>query len=194
MQMSQTIDEPRTRRWTRDEYMRLSEIGFFDGQRVELVGGEILTMSAQKDRHIAGITLVDYALRPVFGPGFIIRIQSPLDLGLESLPEPDVMAIRGTPRNPLGVATSAELVVEVSDTTLLYDQQVKASLYAAAGIADYWVLNLVDNRLELRRDPIIAPNARFGHAYRHLIALSAADVVHPLAAPTAAIQVADLLP
>jgi Uma2 family endonuclease len=188
------INQPQTRRWTRDEYVRLSESGFFDGQRVELVGGEIFAMPAQKDRHIAGITLVDYALRPIFSSGFIIRIQSPIDLGLESLPEPNVMVIRGTPRNPLGVATSAELVVEVSDTTLLYDQQVKASLYAAAGIRDYWVLNLVDNRLEVRRDPISAPNARFGHTYRHAIALSAADVVSPLAAPTASIRVADLIP
>ena len=93
-------------------------------------------------------------------------------------------------------ATIAErsLIVEVSDSSLKYDQHDKASLFAAAGIADYWNINLIDRRLEIRRRPVADATQPFGFAYADVTLHGPNDVVSPLAAPTAQIRVADLLP
>jgi Uma2 family endonuclease len=86
------------------------------------------------------------------------------------------------------------LIVEVADSTLRFDRNAKASLYARAGIEDYWVVNLVDQVLEVRRDPVPAPNARYGHRYSTTIMLHGGEHVTPLAAPHATIPASDLLP
>lgn len=185
---------PRARRWTRAEYRRMTSLGLFDGQRVELIDGEIIEMAPQNDPHVTALTLVDYALRAVFRKGFIVRLQSPLDLGLKSIPEPDAMVIRGTPRTVIGAARTAELVVEVADSTLFYDQAVKPGLYASGGIQEYWLLNLVGQRLEVRRRPVRDPRARFTHRYADVAVLTPDDSIAPLAAPKSRIKVADLLP
>src|SRR5439155_3890171 len=111
---------PRRRRWTRDEYYRLAEIGFFRDQRVELVDGEIVQMPPQKNFHVIGIDLVHQALQKAFGPGHWVRIQAPLHLRPNSAPEPDLAVVRGSSRDYAATdhPTSALLVVEVSDTTL----------------------------------------------------------------------------
>src|SRR5262249_46272485 len=94
------------------------------------------------------------------------------------------------PDNP----TSALLLVEVSDTTLAYDRSTKASLYARAGIADYWTVNLVDRQVEVRRNPVPDPSQPYGFRYADEIILSPAHFVSPLAARQAQIPGADLLP
>jgi hypothetical protein len=86
------------------------------------------------------------------------------------------------------------LIVEVADSSLAFDRGEKASLYARAGIADYWILNLSDRVLEVYREPVVAPHAQYGHRYGATTTLGPRDMVSPLAAPTAAILVADLLP
>jgi Uma2 family endonuclease len=86
------------------------------------------------------------------------------------------------------------LIVEVADSTLRFDRNAKASLYARAGIEDYWVINLVDQVLEVRRDPGAAPKARYGHRFSTTIVLRGGEHVSPLAAPHATIPVSDLLP
>ena len=84
-----------------------------------------------------------------------IRIQLPLDLGQTSEPEPDCTIVLAASRQNLaGHPTSAVLVIEVADSSLAYDRGRKGSLYARAGIQDYWIINLVDDRLEVYRDPI----------------------------------------
>jgi Uma2 family endonuclease len=187
--------EPRPLRWTREDYYRLCEAEWFQGRRVELIDGEIIEMPAQHNTHGAAITLTADALRAAFGAGFWVRVQMSLDLSPRSVPDPDLAVVPGSPRgagrsNP----TTALLVVEVSESTLALDLNAKASLYAAAGIADYWIVNLVDRQLEVYRDP--RPDATrlhgFGHASRTI--LDPSDTVSPLSAPQASISVADLLP
>jgi Uma2 family endonuclease len=89
--------------------------------------------------------------------------------------------------------TTAVLVVEVSDSTLDYDRGQKASLYARAGIADYWIVNLVDRRLEVRRTPIADTTQALGHGYASVTELVPPATISLLAAPHVSFAVADLL-
>ncbi|MCC6419422.1 MAG: Uma2 family endonuclease [Gemmataceae bacterium] len=187
---------PRKWRWRRKDFYRLSELGFFDGQRVELIEGVIYQMPAQKNLHCMGISLTEDALRVAFGPGHWIRVQMSLDLSPLSVPDPDVAVVPGTIRSYQGQnnPVTALLIVEVSETTLPFDRTRKMSLYARSGIEDYWILNLIHRQLEVHRDP--APDTAqphgYGYATRHI--LGPTDTVSPLAVPDVSIAVADLLP
>jgi Uma2 family endonuclease len=185
-----------TRRWTREEYERLIETGVFHPEeRVELIDGELVVMTPQKSVHATAVRLVDEMLRMAFGSGHDVRAQLPLALDPDSEPEPDVAVVIGMPRDYRDAhPTTALLVVEVADTTLAFDRERKGSLYARAGIADYWILNLADRVLEVYRDPVPAPSALYGWHYRVPQRLSASDSVSPLAAPRARVAVSDLLP
>jgi Uma2 family endonuclease len=185
----------RRREFSKDEYLRMSAGGFFTDEKVELIAGEIVVMPAQGNRHTAGITLVLRALDRVFRTGYWVRCQGTLDLTPSSMPDPDVAVVPGDPARPdPDVPKTAVLIVEVSDSTLSDDQGWKASLYASAGIADYWILNLQDDHLEVRRDPKPDTTQPFGHGYSTLTTLVAGNFTTPLAAPSARVAVADLLP
>jgi Uma2 family endonuclease len=187
--------EPHPVRWTRDEYIRLCEEGWFHDRRVELIGGEIVEMAAQFNLHAAGVDLTADALARAFGQGFWVRRQVTLDLSPHGVPDPDVAVIRGSPRGAgRTIPTSALLVVEVCDTSLAFDRNAKASLYAAAGIADYWIVNLVQRQLEVYRNPVGDASTVFGFRYADRTLLDAAGAIAPLSAPQAPVAVADLLP
>ncbi len=188
---------PRRRQFTAAEFWKMYELGFFNQQRVELIGGEIVTKMTQSNWHAIGISYMRDALEAAFGPAYWVRVQNTLDLSPLSVPDPDLAVILGTPRQFHGQRanpTSALLIVEVSETTLWEDRGRKASMYAAAGIADYWILNVTDSVLEIRRDPRPDATQDFGFGYASLATLTAADFATPLAAPAARIAVADLLP
>ena len=143
--------------------------------------------------HALAVELASDALRAVFAAGWRVRVQLPLVLGLDTDPIPDITVVPGRARDyTASHPSTAALVVEISDTSLTVDTTVKAEDYATAGIADYWVIDLENHRLLVLRDP--APVAAGGVAYRTHLAFGPADTVAPLAAPTAAIPVADLLP
>jgi Uma2 family endonuclease len=190
--------ESRPRLFSRDEFWRLYEQGFFASQRVELIGGEIVEMAPQMNWHAVGVSNVEDALKLVFDPNrFWVRNQASLDLSPMSVPDPDVAVDSGSKRdwstrrdNP----TTAVLVVEVSESTLWGDRNRKGSLYAAEGIADYWILNLEDRQLEIRRDPRPDATQEFGFGYATLTTLLAGNFATPLAAPAASIVVVDLFP
>lgn len=172
------------------------EAGIFaPGERVELIDGEIVEMSPQHSEDSTAVSLSAEALRVAFGVGYYVRVQMPLALDSYSEPEPDVAVVPGSPRDYRDAhPTAALLVVEVADSTEVYDRAQKGSLYARAGVADYWLLNVRARRLEVYRDPAPMPQARYGWGYRNVQHLSAADIISPLAAPQARIAVADLLP
>jgi Uma2 family endonuclease len=165
-----------------------------EADRVELIDGEILTMAPQGTRHAVTIRLVQNALGTVFGHEHV-GVQLPLALDPASEPEPDLAVVPGSPRDHLDAhPDTALLVVEVADTTLAFAQRSKGSLYARAGIAEFWIVNVSDGVLEVYRQPDEDPSARYGFAYRDTQVLRAGEVVAPLAAPEAEIAVADLLP
>ncbi len=188
--------QPRKRRWTYDEYFHLFDLGLFGERRVELIGGEVLEMPAQHNAHAAAITLTDRALGVAFGPAHWVRVQATLDLSPHGAPDPDLAVVPGGPRDYVtrGAPATALLVVEVSETTLAYDRNRKASLYAAAGISDYWIVNLVQRQVELYRDPVADAAQPFGFRYAQRTILDPGDHVTPLAAPQASVAVDDLLP
>ena len=185
--------KPAPRRFTRAEYDELVERGFFQNERVQLIDGEIIPMSPQGPRHSTSTYKVRRALERAFGLGVVVREQAPLALSEESEPEPDVAVVPGEvddfrDRHP----RSALLVVEVADSSLALDRRAKTGLYASGGIAEYWILNLVDDVLEVYRSPRELQPGTYGYAdfTRH----GRGDAVAPVAAPGSSIAVADLLP
>ena len=191
---SQAMASPSTWKWTRAEVIRLTELGFFNGQRVMLIDGEVLTMPPMNRDHANGILHALQIVQSAFGPNFTIRPQLPLDLGKTTDPEPDIAVVAGTPRSHPEIPTSALLVVEVADSSLTYDLGDKANLYAAAGIADYWVLDVANQRLHVLRDPRRDAAQRFGHKYSQQQILLPTERIAPLAAPGGSILVSDLMP
>ncbi len=186
----------KTHRWKRVEYDRLIECGVFQpGDPIELVGGQLIVAEPQGSYHFASIQAVEESLRGAFGPGWQVRGQGPLALDDESEPEPDVAVVPGSFRDYVGEHPSRPvLVVEVSESSLALDRVHKGSLYARAGLADYWIVNLVDRALEVYREPIADPAAPFGWRYRSVEVHGPEASVSPLAAPSASIPIADLLP
>jgi Uma2 family endonuclease len=185
---------PRRVDWTIEQYYRLAGLGAFRNQRVELIEGEIIQMAPMKTPHAAALELAERAVEAAFGPTVWVRTQLPLRLGRRSEPQPDVAVVPGGPRDYSTHPTTALLLVEVSDATLSYDRRRKGSLYARAGIADYWIVNLRRDQLEVYRQPIPDPSRRYGFGYSAVTVFQSADSAVPLAAPKARIAVADLLP
>ena len=179
----------RTYRWTRREYERLGETGVLPPDaRVELIDGELIEMSPQGSRHFTAITLTEETLRRIFERGYIVRVQGPLDLGPLNQPEPDVTVVQGAPRDYADAhPTEAVLVVEVSDTTLAFDQTRKLAVYAGAGIPEYWIINLPEACVEVYREPK-------GDTYRSKQTFEATDRLVPAACPGEAVAVKDILP
>ncbi len=186
----------RTKRWTRLEYERLIDLGAFGpNDRLELLGGQLVVREPQGNLHSTGIRLVAQALRTAFGTSWNVDAQLPVSLDEESEPEPDVAVVAGGPRDYVDAhPTRPVLVVEVALSSLALDRGEKASLYARAGLADYWIVNLVDGVVEVYRDPAGDPDAPYGWGYRSARTLRTGERVSPLAAPDAEIPAADLLP
>lgn len=192
--MDTTLVEPRLLLWTKDEYYKMAEIGFFDGKRVELIEGQVLEMTPMLSGHATATMLVAEALRKAFASRHFLRVQLPLSVSDTSDPEPDVAVIEGGIRNYRDAhPTTAALVIEVADSSLDYDLTDKASLYASARVAEYWVVNLPQRRLEVFQTPIIDSSQRFGYGYASRTILSENEQIRPLAA-LGAVQIADLLP
>lgn len=192
---SADVREPTPYLWSRDEYYRLAELGFFEGKRVELIEGEVFEMPPMLSPHVTAVRLSANTLERAFGPAYHARSQVPLSLGDRSDPEPDVAVVPGDVRDYASQhPTTAALIVEVSDSTLNYDRATKGSLYARAGIVEYWILNLKARQLEVYRDPVADAEAIHGHRYSTVKIFRAKDSVSPLGAPAAKIKVADMLP
>jgi Uma2 family endonuclease len=186
---------PHPMRWTVAEFHRVYSDPAFEGRRFMLIEGEVFEMPIPNPPHSASLGLVQAVLFAVFSQGFWVRNQMPLVLGQTSDPMPDLAVVRGGPRDFLAAhPTSAEMVVEIAESSLAYDTYEKASLYAAAGIADYWVVDLVHRRLIVHRAPVADAVQPFGAKYSSVTTLDPAASASPLAAPTAAIAVRDLLP
>jgi Uma2 family endonuclease len=188
-----TLVEPRTARWTREQYYDMAALGWFKGKRAVLLDGEIIEMAGQGNWYAATLGNADELLRGVFTQRVWVRVQMPLETPGQSDPEPDLAVVPGKPYDYTRHPTTALLVVEVSDTSLRLDRR-KANAYAAAGVPDYWILNLPDYVLEVRRDPVPDAVEEFGHRYGATVTLRPGDFVTPLAVPQARLAVNDLLP
>ena len=197
------------------------EAGVFPREeRLELLAGELSRREPVSPRAAAGICLVYEALTKIpplslrFPPlregnrahqpcpsritnngGYDVRPQLPLALSEFDMPFPDIAVVLGSPRDYLAQhPTIALLVVEVSEASLKTDREVKGSLYASAGIPEYWIVNLREPVLEVYREPAADARAVYGAAYRWRQVYAASEPVSPLCAPDAMLAVEKLLP
>ncbi len=146
-----------TRRFTVDEYHRMAEAGILkEDDRVELIDGEIVQMSPIGKLHAACVKRLIALLTEQIERRAIVGAQDPLQLSDDSEPQPDITVLRfrsdyyaerlPTPEDTL-------LIIEVADTSLAYDQDVKLPRYARGGVPELWIVNLQDSVVELYRDP-----------------------------------------
>lgn len=190
--------DPRLHLWSSEEYYQMAEAGLFAGKRVELIGGRIIEMSAVNRPHVRAVKQAAQVFEKAFGDGWFVQSQAPLnldDLDSYSHPEPDVAVIVGDDDDYVDEhPTTAALVLEVSAATLRFDQNKKASLYAKAGITDFWILNLSARQLEVFRKPVPDAAAPFWFSYSERVIYQETEAVAPLAKPDVLIAVAALLP
>jgi Uma2 family endonuclease len=187
--------QPMRRRFTLQEYQWLVQQGFFGDDRVELIDGEIVRMAPTGPEHsISTDRIAGHLVLLLSGKPYYVRIQNPLAIG-DHEPVPDVAVVPGSPEDYRQAHPStALLVIEVADTSLEYDRTVKASLYASAGIPEYWVVNLVERRLEVYREPTSpAPETPFNALYRSLRIYHREESISPLFAPDASVKVGQLI-
>jgi Uma2 family endonuclease len=187
---------PVLHRWTRREYERLIDCRLLDeDDPVELVDGLLFVKEPQSSPHRTAVLLAAQALESAFGEGWFVQTQSPIALDGRSEPEPDVSVVRGSPREYVDAHPARPaLVVEVAQSGLRLARGRKAAIYARARIADYWIVNLVDRVIEIHREPARPGPARRNWGYAQVRALGAGHAIAPLAAPSARIPVAELLP
>jgi Uma2 family endonuclease len=142
---------------TSADYYQMMESGIIrEGERVELILGQIFTMAAKGTRHTVATTRLITELPMLIQRRAIVRCQDPISLPNNSEPEPDVVIARLRSDdyvNSHPAPADIILVIEVADSSIRFDRETKAPLYAAAGISEYWIVNLIDNRLEVYRQP-----------------------------------------
>jgi len=146
---------PADTRYTSARYFQLVEEGLLrPDDRVELLEGVIVAMAPQDPRHASAITWIQTALADALGKRAVIRVQLPLVASTYSVPEPDVAVVPGQRSDYNSVhPTTALLVVEAADSSLVQDRLTKAAIYAGAGIPEYWRVNLHDDCVEVFRSP-----------------------------------------
>lgn len=180
-----SIEPESVRSLKRAEYDRLVELGMFEDERVELLRGVLIKMSPQLAAQASTVARLNQLLMAALQGRFGLRIQSPLALSDDSEPEPDV-AIVALGNYDVEHPHTALLVVEVSDTTLRRDRG-KASLYALAGIPEYWIVNLGARTVEVYSSPD-------GDRYADARTMRAGDTLRPALLADGALAVAEILP
>lgn len=170
----------------RSEYERLAVTGVFESERVELLYGAIVRMSAKGPTHEAVIERLNEALVVLALAGRAsVRIQCAFAASDDSEPEPDVAVV---PRKAYDEAppSSAHLLIEVAESSLRLDRTTKAKLYAESGVPEYWVVNLVDRRVEVYTEPARGE-------YTRVTPMRPGEVLRPTAFPDLEIPVDRLI-
>lgn len=185
---TQTV-APTRRRFTVEEYCAMAEIGILaEGERIELLDGEILVMPPIGTPHEDGTTrLSSDLIYRLYGRAWV-RVQNSVRLDDYGLPEPDIAVVRLRDDYHRERATPADvlLLIEVSDTSLEFDREVKLARYAAADIPEVWIVNLRAREVEAYDDP------RDG-AYQGRRVVGADGSISPRAFPDVVLNVADFL-
>lgn len=169
------------KRFSREEYHRLAELGFFQDNRVELIRGEIFQMSAEGTSHSVCSTRLYRELFQLVGDSAILRGQDPITIATNSEPEPDLTIVRSRADDYLSAHPTPDdviLLIEIADSSLSYDQEVKLPLYAQANISNYWIFNLPANCLECYSEPYDDLQNKFGYRQK-LIFLPTDSVTLP---------------
>jgi Uma2 family endonuclease len=177
------------RLFTVEEYHRMAEAGILsEDDRVELIEGELVTMSPIGSRHAACVARLTALLFPVEGRG-ILWVQNPIRLGARSEPQPDVTLLRYRPDFYASAHPGPEdvlLVVEVAETSADADRSLKIPLYARYGIPEAWLVDLLEEHIEIYRHPT-------PQGYRSLHIAHRGETVSPTALPDMELSVDEIL-
>jgi Uma2 family endonuclease len=154
-------------RFTIPEYHRLAELGFFaEDDRVELIKGKIFHMVAKGTPHSTCNRRLIREFTTLLGKRATLQSQDPIVILSDSEPEPDIAVLRNRGDDYLNSHPSPSdvlLLIEIADSSLKYDQEVKLPLYAEGSISNYWIFNLIDNYLECYSDPYQDLQGKFGY-------------------------------
>jgi Uma2 family endonuclease len=176
---------------TSADYYQMMESGIIrEGERVELILGQIFTMAAKGTRHTVATSRLLKSLLMLIGEQAIVRCQDPISLPNHSEPEPDIAIVRLRSDDYVNSHPSPAdiiLVIEVADSSIQFDRETKAPLYAAAGISEYWIVNLIDNRLEIYRQPE-------GSIYASIQIVTPPRSINLLQFPEIAVEISDFFP
>jgi len=163
---------------SRREYYALAETGAFEGQRVELLYGQIVAMSPIGTRHARMTVWLNRYLCTHLSEAYAVHPALPFIVDDYSEPEPDMMVVRADPAY-LDHPTAALLIIELADSSLRKDRTIKARLYAESGVPEYWIVNLSEEG-EVSIDVHTGPSAR-GYAHRNT--LRTGDTLRPTLVP-----------
>ena len=182
---------PRSRKFTVDEYYLMAEVGILKpDERVELIEGEILVMPPIGPEHAWNVDLASDFITRRIDERFIVRSQNPVRLSDASEPQPDIAIILRRPEGYLAAhPTPADvlLIIEVADSSLEYDRNIKAHIYGRSGVPETWVRNLPEDCIERFTEP--GPDGYTQHTVHHR-----GETLTPVALPDLELAVGDLLP
>ena len=178
------------RRFSADDYQRMGQAGILRAEdRVELIDGEIIAMTPIGPRHCASVDRANRAFVTTAGDSAIVRVQGSVRLDLYSEPEPDLVLLRPrqdfySSRHP-GPADIL-LVIEIADSSIDYDRDVKSRVYARSGVHEYWLA-------DLNEDVLLCHSALEDGAYRSVRRCTRGQSLAPLLLPECVVSTEDLL-
>jgi Uma2 family endonuclease len=184
---------PPRKRWTREECSLLESSGILNLRRIELIDGELITKMGKNTPHMVTLAVLMKWLAGVFGMDNILQ-EPTIDVSPQdnptNAPEPDAVVLfrpwSELKRSAFPQSENIALIVEVSDTSLRFDLNVKARLYARAGIQEYWVFDIAGARLIVHRQP-----SQQDGRYLDVVAYGEQESAAPIASPGAEFQVQD---
>jgi Uma2 family endonuclease len=154
MDIAERQEAVRRRRFTVEEYHKMGEAGIFgEDDRVELIDGEVVKMTPIGWQHAWCVNTLNMLLARMAQGRYVVSVQNPLVISEHGEPQPDLMLLRGLPPGRLPAPEDVVLIVEVSDTTLTYDKNVKLPRYAEAGIAEALLVDLNSETIEVHSGP-----------------------------------------
>jgi len=177
-------------KWTRHEYDEMAANGMFHPEvRHELINGDIIDISPESGLHSSAIIIIRNALESIIPNDCHIHTQTPLALGPDSKPKPDIVIVKEKAKNYNPSAPEkALLVIEISEaSSILFDRKIKKKLYACSDIPEFWIINLKILCVEVYRNPL-------KDSYAEMKILHSSDTISPLFNPESSISVADILP
>jgi Uma2 family endonuclease len=180
------------RRWSVDEYHRLCDTFFGPDEPLELIEGQIVRMIDEDKYHWYAIARVNDALMSRVRETHYTIPGCPVAVSMYSEPRPDFVLANRQAMDARNAPVKVELAVEVSNRSLKYDREDKSSVYAAADISEYWIVNLPEHKLEVGREPIRLKGRGLRHGYKTINTLGPEDTVSPLCRPDVVIPVKEL--
>lgn len=182
--------EPLKKLFTVSEYHSMAEAGILSEEdRVELIEGEIYRMAPIGSRHAGCVTSLIRLFAGLIGERMLLYVQNPVDLGDSSESEPDVTLLRFRNDHYASSHPTQDdvlLLVEVADTSIRFDRNVKLPAYARNGIPEFWLVDLTKNVVEVYRQPSAA-------GFRDVLQLRRGDRISSLAFPDLELNVSDIL-